>query len=760
MAQALRAFATQADISLGLSGVDLTGKLSTPVEGAATPEEALHRLLAGSDLAFEAIDASTFRIIKAPPTAAAIAPAPVEPPPPRIDVIIITASKRAQELRSAPFSITSIAKETLRYFGVRSATEVTSMVSGLGSTNQGPGRNKFFVRGLSDGAFAGNAQSPVGVYLDETRTSFNGPDPNLLLVDIDHVEVVRGPQGTLYGAGPISGLVKIVTRAPTFERVESSAQVDAAGAGAGSGPSGAVQGVYNVPIVADRFAVRAVVYGDHQGGYVDEASLGKKNVNQTNTAGFRLQSLLALGHDWSVRTTFTGQWVHAADTQYYNQSLAAYQRDDYLTEPYNNDFVGANFTVNGDLGWATLVSTTAWLRQAVTTRFDASLAIPTLIRAPVTAAPFDEDSRYYTVDHETRFISPGSGNFDWLGGVFLSRSTRGTQTRVRFLSAADDFYFKTRHDTAIEAALFGEATYTFAPKWSVTGGMRVFRGSLDVEANNSELIDDGPPQAVGQNSKTGVTPKATLAYRPDPDDLLYAQVSQGFRLGGVNIDNRISTTTPVRNARLTVTNFESDRLWNFELGAKSSFFDHTLSVNAAAYYAIWEHIQADLTRLNGMSFTANLGLVHNFGFDVDATYTPTPEWEFLANASLSDPTQNDAGSANRLPRVPKLSGLVAGKYERPVAPGVSAYATARVEFIGKTVLALGAGRDATLNPYGLVNARIGLKHGDWNLALYLDNALDSRANTFAYGNPFSLGHIPQTTPPRPRTVGISIGWSN
>jgi iron complex outermembrane receptor protein len=766
LGQALRSFATQADVSIGLSGVDLTGKTANAVVGSETPEEALRRLLAGSGLGVEVIDPSTFRIVavRVAPPAALLKTAEAEAPP-RIDVIIVTAPKRLQKLQAVPFSIAGIAREPLKDYGLQSSGDIPSMVAGLSTTNQGPGRNRFYVRGISDGAFGGNAQSSVGIYLDETRTSFNGPDPNLQLVDIDHIEVVRGPQGTLYGAGSISGLVKIITKAPVFNRYEVEGAADASGSGR-AGASGGLQAVLNAPIVDDRFAVRLVGYARHDGGYVDNVRLAKTNTNETETEGFRFQTRLGLSQDWTVRTSVVSQWVHSRDTQYYNPTMPRYARNNYLSEPYNNDFLDVHATVEGELSWANLVSTSAWLRQDVTNRYDASLAIPALIRLPVDAAAFDEKDRYDTLDHETRLVSLPGDRVEWMAGIFLSRSIRTTGARIGFTQPGplDTFYIKTRRDKAAEAALFGEMTYAFTPAVFVTGGVRLYRGTVDVTANNTELIDDGPPDAVGQNSKIQVTPKATLGYHLDSDNLLYAQVGQGFRLGGVNIDNRVSPTTPTRNARLTVTNFASDRLWNFEIGSKSTFFAETLLINTAAYYSIWQDMQADLTRTNGLSFTANLPQVRNLGFDIDIAFSPWKELQMLANASFNSPGLGAAPTTpgglnlNRLPRVPRLSGLLAAKYEAPLSNDIAGYASLKLEFTGRTD-ATGVTRETMVDSYEVVNTRFGIKRGAWNLSLYVNNVLDSRFNTFAFGNPFSLGRSPQATPLRPRTIGLNLAWT-
>lgn len=762
LAQALRAFAAQADVSIGLSGADTGGKQSRAVRGAITPQEALTQLLEGTRLAFDMVDASTFRIYpRSDATPARQAALPAEDAPPRVEQIVVTAPKRLTPLQVVPFSLVAVTRVPLRYYGVRSADNIPSVVAGLSATNQGPGRNKFFVRGLSDGAFSGNAQSSVATYLDEQRTSFNGPDPNLRLVDIDRVEVVRGPQGALYGAGPISGLVRIVTAAPQFDGVR--AEGDAySGGGSDVGISGGLSAVFNAPI-GDQAAIRGVAYADHAGGFVNETRLGKTHANQVNTKGLRFQARTHLSDAWSIRAGVTAQWIHAQDTQYFDITQQRFRRGNYLREPYTNDFLSTNLTAEGDLDWATLVSTTAWSRQYVATRFDASLAVPQLVRAPVTPAAFDEPSLYYTMDHETRLASATGGDFDWIAGAFASRSVRNVSSRIAFTQTNETFYFKTRRGIGTELALFGEATWRPVEDWAFTAGGRLYRGQIDVTADNSEL-EDGPPKAVGQSVGTGFTPKASVSYRPTGNNLIYVQVAQGFRLGGVNVNNRIAPGVPQRNARLTVTNFASDYLWNFEIGSKSELLDGSLRINAAAFYAVWEHVQADLTRSTGLAFTANLGAIRNAGIDLDLTYVPMRGLEILTNASLSNPTLREdqalaPGTTSRLPRVPKFSGLVAARYQQPVSETATAYGSARLEFTGRTNLGQGMGHGILSRPYALLDAEVGFRRNGWDISLYVDNLFDCGTNTFAFGNPFNFGQMGQATPPRPRTIGLRLGWA-
>ncbi len=767
---ALIALAADGDVSIGLADVNLSGKTSRSLTGYTDFEEALSRLLAGSGLGFRAIDPTTYLIYAmGTPTAPRLIDEPVPLQSTPIEEITITATKRSESLQITAASVAAVTGQLITDYGLHTAKDATSFVGGVATTNQAPGDNKFFMRGVADGAFTGNKQSAVGVYIDETRAIFDAPDPELQLVDIDRIEVIRGPQGTLYGAGSIGGLIRIITRAPVLGKTEMQATVEGAATDSSS-PSHAFSGVVNVPL-GDDAALRAVAYARREGGYIDNARLGVKNINDTYVYGGRLGGRINLSPDWTIRTSAIWQRLNARDSQYFDRTMPAFTRRNFLREPNLNEFFDLNVVVEGDLGWADLTSSTAWIRQIVNTNFDASLALPALIRLPVEATAFDRRSHYHTLNQETRLASVPGGAFQWLAGAFFSYREESSDTDLNLAGRAPSspFYTKHRQDNGIELALFGEATYAFTKRLSFTGGLRGYYGVLNATANNSELIDEGPPQAIGQNKKTGVTPKATLSFRVTPEDLIYAEVAQGFRLGGINIDSRQvapPNTNPNNGPPLTVRNFDSDKLWNFEIGAKTSFLHNTVRINADGFYAIWTDMQADLTRTNGLLFAANVGKVHNAGFEAEATVAATSNLAFMANVSWSDPrlTQSSAFagtlSANRLPVVPKFSSSIAAQYQTQLTANMLAYVNARLSFVGSARLANGPVMDSMASEYHMLNMRTGLQWHGWKAAIYVNNVFNEASNTYAFGNPFNLGRVPQVTPLRPRTLGLTASWTH
>jgi len=762
LSSALVTLAAQADISIGLTGVVLTNQVSTAVAGNRTVSQALEDLLAGTGLSFEMVGPGLWRIFPRPVLRDVKIEAPMIPlalPP--IEEIVVTAIKRPMSLQTASLSVGAITGGTFIDYGVRSTQEMTSFIAGLSTTNQGPGRNKFVIRGFADGPFTGNTQSTVGLYIDETRVVFNAPSPALQLHDIDRVEVIRGPQGTLYGAGSIGGLVRIITRQPVMDRVEMRAAVEGSSVAHG-GLSHAADAMFNVPVIAGKLAWRTVAYERFDAGYIDDAFLGRRDVNRTRTQGLRSNAKLRLGGDWTIGTGIVYQSIRSRDTQYYNAARPTFERTNYLSEPNANNFLTISATIDGDLGWAHMTSTTAWVHHRVNSLFDASLALPILIRQPVEATAFDQANRYRTINHETRLASNGEGPWTWIAGVFVSHRSDTSISLLTRIRPRDTFYVKNRHDVGTEAAVFSEVQYQLSPKLRAGAGVRVYFGEVNVEANNTESIEDGPPAAIGYNRKTGATPKADLSYQLTSDHFLYVQATQGFRLGGVNISSRL-TAPPPGGRPVTVSNFDSDRLWNFQVGSKSAFLDHRVNLNLTVFYAIWNDMQADLIRPNGLSFTSNLGDGRNQGIEIESIYAVSDRLRLMANLSWNNPTvppTTTAGSVtNRLPGAPKFNGTVALQYQQPLGNGYTGFANIRSEVLGKSQLAIGTLPMSSVGAYHTANMRVGLFNEHWRLSAYVTNLTNTKSNTFAFGNPFSLGRIAQAIPVRPLTVGMTASWT-
>ncbi|MEG8041642.1 TonB-dependent receptor plug domain-containing protein [Sphingomonas sp. LR59] len=245
--------------------------------------QALKRLLAGTHLRAVRVDATTWRIEplpRSPKTAHAV-------PPPIVEGgdIIVTASKRDERLSDLPASITILGGPALdRLAGKRGLVDLLATTDGAFSTNLGPGRDRVFLRGVADSAFNGTSQSLVSLYLDDARIGYSSPDPDLRMVDIDRVEILRGPQGTLYGTGALGGVIRIVTTAPDLDEVSGNVAGEVTGINNGAF-GGALDATLNLPIVTGTLALRASGWTETMPGWIDDTGRNTRNVNRTARSG-------------------------------------------------------------------------------------------------------------------------------------------------------------------------------------------------------------------------------------------------------------------------------------------------------------------------------------------------------------------------------------------------------------------------------------------------------------------------------------------
>jgi len=291
LSEALIDFAVQSNLSIG--GVSACAGRTEGLNGRYTVEEGLRRLLDGANCRFRRVASDTVRIlpmerIEAAPVTEGPAPPPPPPAPSEqvLQEVVVTATKRAAVVDQLPYAVSALGSEALKDAGAVDIDDVASQLASFSTTNLGPGRDKILLRGLSDGVFTGRTQSTVGVYLDNVPITYNAPDPDLHLGDLDTVEVLRGPQGTLYGGGTMSGIYRIVPRKPELDELSGSFRGGVTST-LGGGLSDQVEGAINAPLVKDRLAIRAMAYQDIEGGYIDDINLRQNQIDRSVRTGGR-----------------------------------------------------------------------------------------------------------------------------------------------------------------------------------------------------------------------------------------------------------------------------------------------------------------------------------------------------------------------------------------------------------------------------------------------------------------------------------------
>lgn len=739
-------FAVQAGVSIGgLPAPGCEGR-SRAVAGTLTPETALTRLLP-EGCGFERVDPQTFRIVGRHPSSA---PAPTAVPTAAgVTELVVTAEKRLEPLIASPFPVSALSGEEITRLGAAGFQELAPQMVGVTVTNLGSGRNKIFVRGLSDGSFTGKTQSTVGLYLDDVPITYNAPDPDLRLTDIARVEVLRGPQGTLYGSGSIGGIVRLVTAQPDPSRRYGYLEAEGAETEHGA-PSSGFEGMVNAPIGGG--AVRAVAWYDERGGYIRNLRLDLRNVNYTRRSGMRLTGATDLA-GWALTGRFAHQSINTADPQYAQGTGGPLTRDTWIREPHDNDFTETSLAATRSLGGTDLKITAAQISHAFDTRYDATSTL-----GATGPAAFDQSQsvRLSLVQAELSSNGPGKGH--WLAGVFGSLAGEGDSADLTDVSGANRQSVYRRKDRLSEGAIYGELSYDLTPRLTATAGGRFFATRLTTRAEDFDLAPFPVPTFDDEQTWRGFAPKLRIAWSAAPDAVVYAQVQEGYRAGGFNMPVLGADTAP---GGVFLTRFRPDRLLSYEIGGELPLLDRRLVLRGAAFRADWHAVQTDQYLPSGLPMTVNIGDGQNAGLELEAAFRPDSHLQIRANALVEDP--QITRSANvfparpdiGLPGVPSAMGAADVSYRWRIG-AMEADVSAEYAYIGPSYLTFEGGPASVMGGYGTARLAGALTGGKWRLQAYVDNLADNGGDTFAFGNPFSIAHAAQHTPLRPRTFGMSV----
>ncbi|HYE48919.1 MAG TPA: TonB-dependent receptor [Azospirillaceae bacterium] len=693
---------------------------------------------------------------------------------PRIEEIIVTAQKRAENVRDVPASITALSGEALAATGTEEFADYAAHVPSLSFVDLGsPGRQIITLRGVSSGL--DQATPTVGIYLDETPFGSRSAALNLDLdlYDIDRVEVLRGPQGTLYGASSLGGLIKLVTRKPDLERVEGSGEVTLSDTKGGS-LNTKVAGMVNVPLIEDTLALRAVAYQRNNDGFIDNVTLGQENVNDNVVTGGRLSLLAAAGERLSLQTTLLFQrgvtnGLNAIDLDASQRPLFGDLTQDRLTEEdWALTYMLANLTATYDLDWASLLSSTNFstIDSSNTRDFSPFLLRPLGVAVgSVTAG----DNEVFT--QEVR-LSGDRDALRWIvGGFFTRESGKTNQSLWAFpgpsgdpVPAAFDPLLNDDIGTRYrEWAVFGDATYEILPDLSVILGGRYSRNrQRATDALNGFLVNGADPLAVeqttGRSNDASTTTRAGINYRPVPNVLTYAQASQGYRTGG---PNNAAPPDPVTGERAPPS-YKPDQLWNYEIGAKTEWLDRRLILDASAFLIDWDDIQLRARRSDGFTFTGNAGKARSRGVELETALQATDALLLALNGSWveaeirTDVASLGARRGDRLPGVPQWTLGARTELALGRIGAFEGRLNASYRYTGdrSTSYALNVARpQAPLHSYDIVDLRATFSRDALEIALFADNLFDTRADL---NNDTVFVTRGLKTTNRPRTLGVTL----
>ena len=737
----------------------LSGIRARRIAGTLSARVALDRLLRGSGFHAVAIDSRSFRVVRDAPAprrqsrAASVASvssdvspgAGGEPAP----VIIVTASKQRIPLLRYPGSLTAIDGSLLQASSrPQDMTGLAHVTPILQSTESGPGRNKVFIRGIADSSFVGAAQSTASIYFGDVQLGYSGADPGIRLFDMENVEVLEGPQGTLYGTGSIGGVIRLTPNPVDLTRpggsVESGVTVTKHGA-----PGYDLGGTLNLPLKTGVAGLRATAYRTRDGGYIDDPGRGSNDINRVDTTGGRLALRVDPAPGWQIDLGGLGQRIDAADAQYADRRTGSLARRSYIAQPFRNDVLLGRLVVTKlwDSGLQ-LLSATGVADSHANDVFDATLGPPPGTPGPVVPAILYRTERSkLLLTHEMRLSRSVANGASWVAG-FTLLDNRDSQSRsVGIVGMPVDIIGVT--NVTRSASIFGEGTKNLTQSLAITLGLRGTLARTDGEPSFRPRAQDF---VLGRSTRR-IDPTAAFSWEARPGFAMFGRIQTGYRTGGLAVARGIGR----------VADFRSDTITVGEIGLRKLRQGPTgFSLQTSLSSARWTNIQADLTNRRGLPYTDNVGNARIQALEVAVNLVLAiglkVELEILyTHNRVTGPLADLSTSANRrLPNTPAFAGNGGVAYEWMLGEDSRVNVNLSATYVGRSVLGTGDLLDINQGRY----VTFGLK-GHWSrksvtTSVGIDNAADTRGNRFASGNPLTFAARDQTTPLRPINARIGV----
>ncbi len=732
--------------------------------------------------------------------------------------VIVTATRREAPSLTVPISISALTQADLTNGGIKNISDLAAATPGLQfSTPVAPSTiTSVSIRGVN----TNTGPSTTGIYLDDTPLqtrlsplgNVGGPIP--LVNDLTRVEVERGPQGTLFGAGSEAGTVRFITNDPNFTQYSGDVEGELATTkgGQSSYEYGAAGGG---PLETDTLGFRASAWSRRDGGYVNLVSplpgpgpdnaVTEPNANRDYEEAFRAAFAYQIDQ---VRITpaFYYQSIDRDDSGRFYPAYSNVSNEDYNDAVFSPEhsidhwWLGS-LKVSAPLSFADLVFNFSYLHRNVTVDNDfldcfvcfggSGYGSPLGADVPVSttdAAPSVTGQRNQAYTGELRLVSNSADAVvTWVGGLFYDyRKQQDYQdtTQLSTNSSGASVFLMNQSYKDTQYAAYAQADIHFTKQWIATLGVRLARDDTDFNANlggaapgSSPVINEQPPQSATL-SQTPWTPKAGLSYQMDPNHLVYVSATKGFRIGGGNAPLPAGCTGAGYNPA-----YHSDWVWSYEIGSKNKLFDDRVEINASAYHLMWSSIQQLIVASPcGISYVGNTGDAEVNGFDLDLQALITNRLRFdakvaYANAyytesvySGTQPTVLEGDKIGFLPQVVAPWNVVlATQYKFPLENGDQVHMRAEYQYNsqnpgpfqngipnGTNYVPLLAANPAT----HLVNARIGYATGKLDTSIFADNVFNSQPligslSYLSISTPYRLSYSTF----RPRTLGVAVNYS-
>jgi outer membrane receptor protein involved in Fe transport len=744
------AIARQTGTSIVVADPDVGNRRVRAIRGSMSAADAVKKLARASGARAFAAGPSAWRLLPAPREIRSI----VQPRRPRkqerrvaprvpeaeAPEIVVVGSKRDAALAEFPGQVSILPGQELEFGGVGGTEKIMQRVATVSSTYLGSGRNKLFIRGIADSSFTGPTQATVGQYLGDLRLSYNAPDPDLRLSDMERVEVLEGPQGTLYGAGSLGGIIRLVPNAPELGVTSASAMIGGSlvqhGAGGADGNA-----TVNLPLLRESAALRFTVDAATHGGYIDKPLLGEENVNRTEILGGRAMVRFAPGLDWTVDLIGLAQTNRADDSQYADRGGPPLSRAAQVREGAEADFVQGQLVVSGRLGPVRFRSTTGATSQQLMERYDAT-------RPDGPARLFVQRNDTDMFANETRLWQPLGERFGWLAGASY---TRNRTTLTREIGGEQERASTTGVRNAIdEVTFYGEGSVRLLDRLVATAGARYTRSRLGGEGEDVPLVIAlAGMEITAKRVETAFLPSASLLAEVMPETSLFLRYQEGFRPGGLAIEGNF------------VRRFHNDRAATFEFGARHGRpgigpFELTASLS----HTRWRDIQADFIDNSGLPSTANIGDGTVWTASMAGAVELTRDLRLSGGLTYNDshvdePAPLAFSRTTQVPNIARIAGRLGFDYRRAVGGDLELAAQGWASYIGRSRLGIGPELGEPQGDYLDSGVTVRLGKGRHGVSLSVTNIADVQGNRFALGTPFAIGRE-QITPLQPRTVRIGF----
>jgi outer membrane receptor protein involved in Fe transport len=719
-----------------------------------------------------------------------------------LEEVLVTATKRGEVvMQDMAVAIQAVTEDQMRNQVATEISDLAPQISSLVVQDLGPGDRKYIIRGVNS-----TATATVGVYYDEAvitarnKQDGGGRQADIELHDLARVEVLKGPQGTLYGASSMSGTVRYVPNKPNLSQVEGAIGGTASTTEDG-GDNYQMNGMINIPLIKDKLAARALAWTTDEDGYIDNLILGNDDINDNEVTGYKLAlewaatddltlSFFGLTQDRDVGGTSRQmpelQSLLADNQELYKAELGSYgfgqpKAKDRTTQSYSiTPWEETLDLYSGKIEWSTdygrLLVAASQFERDVNFNFD-STPILLFFGVPLPAITRQFQTRELS-NIEARWSSTIDGPIQFLVGGFYSEEDKDFETQVLASGSngaqlgpwnpgdENAIFGRTKQDDLDQMAVFGEVEWTFNDQWSMLIGARWY--DFDIKSANQETQQFGAAPAdfptIFEIDDDKITGKGNLTYRINDDALVFATISQGYRPGGTN---EVAFVPP--GSEPPSPGFGPDELINYEFGWKLGFMDNRVTFNGALFFIDWEDIQvATFDPDSPFNVVANVGTAEVTGIEFDLQARPMPGLDLSLVASWQDaeytseipgasPDMPFANSGDPIPNVPDYQLGASAQYTWDAFGDVEASARLEYSYMDdRIILPNNPEADVPLDSYSLVNARFALQTESWVLALYGKNLLDEENAAF---DAINSSQDPRgVITARPRTIGLQAQY--